>query len=123
MLKKIKMNYWTEYYENIFGFTNFIVFDDSDISTKYSSLKSRVMRSKNWKVKLPINEPANGLKKSQIQEYLDFNNGPGVQHVALLTTDISHTINALRKNGMDFLSVPSTYYDELYNRLVKLTKI
>ena len=112
-----KMNYWTEYYENIFGFTNFIVFDDSDISTKYSSLKSRVMRSKNWKVKLPINEPANGLKKSQIQEYLDFNNGPGVQHVALLTTDISYTINALRKNGMDFLSVPSTYYDELYNRV------
>ena len=75
------------------------------------------MRSKNWKVKLPINEPANGLKKSQIQEYLDFNNGPGVQHVALLTTDISYTINALRKNGMDFLSVPSTYYDELHNRV------
>ena len=75
--------------ENIFGFTNFVVFDDSDISTKYSSLKSKVMRSKNWKVRLPINEPANGLKKSQIQEYLDFNNGPGVQHIALLTTDIS----------------------------------
>ena len=75
------------------------------------------MRSKNWKVKLPINEPANGLKKSQIQEYLDFNNGPGVQHVALLTTDISYTINTLRKNGMDFLSVPPTYYDELQSRV------
>ena len=112
-----KMDYWKEYYENIFGFTNFIVFDDSDISTRYSSLKSRVMRSENWKVKLPINEPANGLKKSQIQEYLDFNNGPGVQHVAFLTTDISNTINTLRKNGMDFLKVPITYYDELNNRV------
>ena len=80
-----KMNYWRDYYENIFGFTNFIVFDDTDISTRFSSLKSRVMRSKNWKVRLPINEPANGLKKSQIQEYLDYNNGPGVQHVAFLT--------------------------------------
>ena len=75
------------------------------------------MRSKNWKVRLPINEPANGLKKSQIQEYLDFNNGPGVQHVAFLTTDISKTITTLRKNGMDFLKVPTTYYDELYNRV------
>ena len=75
------------------------------------------MRSKNWKVRLPINEPANGLKKSQIQEYLDFNNGPGVQHIALLTTDISYTIDTLRKNGMDFLKVPDTYYDELNKRV------
>jgi len=112
-----KMNYWRDYYENIFGFTNFIVFDDLDISTKYSSLKSRVMRSKNWKIRLPINEPANGLKKSQIQEYLDFNNGPGVQHVAFLTNDISNTICTLRNNGMEFLGVPNTYYDELDTRV------
>tara|TARA_B100000965_G_C19602604_1_gene763710 strand:- start:269 stop:1384 length:1116 start_codon:yes stop_codon:yes gene_type:complete len=112
-----RMDYWKDYYENIFGFTNFIVFDDSDISTKYSSLKSRVMRSENWKVRLPINEPANGLKKSQIQEYLDFNNGPGVQHVALLTDNIEHTIGTLRINGMQFLNVPNTYYDKLRNRV------
>ena len=112
-----KMNYWRDYYENIFGFTNFIVFDDTDISTKYSSLKSRVMRSKNWKVRLPINEPANGLKKSQIQEYLDFNNGPGVQHVAFLTDDISFTISSLRTNGMNFLNVPDSYYEQLSERV------
>jgi len=112
-----KMNYWRDYYENIFGFTNFVVFDETDISTKYSSLKSRVMRSRNWKIRLPINEPAQGLKKSQIQEYLDFNNGPGVQHVAFLSDDISDTIDKLKKNGMDFLSVPDTYYEELENRV------
>jgi 4-hydroxyphenylpyruvate dioxygenase len=112
-----KMNYWRDYYENIFGFTNFVVFDDTDISTKFSSLKSRVMRSKNWKVRLPINEPAQGLKKSQIQEYLDFNKGPGVQHIALLSDDICSTIENLRKNGMEFLNVPNTYYDELHSRV------
>ena len=112
-----KMNFWRDYYENIFGFTNFVVFDETDISTKYSSLKSRVMRSKNWKVRLPINEPAQGLKKSQIQEYLDFNNGPGVQHVALLSEDIASSISALRDNGMDFLNVPDTYYDNLSLRI------
>ena len=112
-----KMNYWRDFYENIFGFTNFVVFDDTDISTKYSSLKSRVMRSKNWKVRLPINEPAQGLKKSQIQEYLDFNNGPGVQHIALLTDDICETIKTLRINGVEFLKVPNTYYDELLSRV------
>jgi len=112
-----KMNYWRDFYENIFGFTNFVVFDETDISTQYSSLKSRVMRSKNWKVRLPINEPAQGLKKSQIQEYLDFNEGPGVQHVALLTDDISSSIKSLRNNGMDFLNVPDTYYESLYDRV------
>ena len=112
-----KMNYWRDFYENIFGFTNFVIFDETDISTKYSSLKSRVMRSKNWKVRLPINEPAQGLKKSQIQEYLDFNNGPGVQHIALLTDDICATIKTLRSNGMEFLNVPETYYDKLSSRV------
>jgi len=112
-----KMNYWRDFYENIFGFTNFVVFDETDISTQYSSLKSRVMRSKNWKVRLPINEPAQGLKKSQIQEYLDFNNGPGVQHVAFLTDDICKTIKILRSNAMEFLSVPNIYYEELSDRV------
>ena len=112
-----KMNYWRDFYENIFGFTNFVVFDETDISTQYSSLKSRVMRSKNWKVRLPINEPARGLKKSQIQEYLDFNNGPGVQHVALLTENISSCINTLRSNNMEFLDVPDTYYSNLSDRV------
>ena len=115
-----KMNFWRDYYEKIFGFTNFVVFDETDISTQYSSLKSRVMRSKNWKVRLPINEPAQGLKKSQIQEYLDFNNGPGVQHVALLTDDIASSISALRTNGMDFLNVPDTYYEKLSSRIGKI---
>jgi len=112
-----KMNYWRDFYEDIFGFTNFVVFDETDISTKFSSLKSRVMRSKNWKVRLPINEPAQGLKKSQIQEYLDFNQGPGVQHVALLSENIGASIAALRDNGMDFLNVPDNYYDNLSNRI------
>ena len=112
-----KMNYWRDFYENIFGFTNFVVFDETDISTQYSSLKSRVMRSKNWKVRLPINEPAQGLKKSQIQEYLDFNEGPGVQHVALLTDDIADSISSLRTNGVQFLDVPDTYYDDLSKRI------
>jgi 4-hydroxyphenylpyruvate dioxygenase len=112
-----KMNEWRDFYENIFGFTNFVVFDENDISTKFSSLKSRVMRSKNWKIKFPINEPASGIKKSQIEEYLDFNEGPGVQHVALLTEDIVKTITALRNNGLDFLYVPDTYYDELSGRV------
>ena len=115
-----KMNQWCDYYKNIFGFTNFIIFDENDISTKYSSLKSKVMRSKNWKIKFPINEPASGLKKSQIEEYLDFNEGPGVQHIALLTDDIIKTITALRNNGVDFLFVPETYYDKIHQRVGKI---
>ncbi len=112
-----RMDDWRDYYENIFGFSNFIVFDETDISTQFSALKSRVMRSKNWKVKFPINEPAVGLKKSQIEEYLDYNEGPGVQHIALLTDDIIRTIRALRSNGVEFLFVPDTYYDELPGRV------
>ena len=94
-------------------FSAFVRFDETDISTKYSSLKSVVVRSKNWKVKLPINEPAEGLKKSQIEEYLDFNKGPGVQHIALLSDNIIKTIDTLRSNGVEFLQLPSTYYDLL----------
>ena len=108
-----KMDYWKEYYENIFGFSAFVRFDETDISTKYSSLKSVVLRSKNWKIKLPINEPAEGLKKSQIEEYLDFNEGPGIQHIALLSSDILKTIKILRNNGLEFLKLPDTYYELL----------
>ena len=108
-----KMDFWKEYYEKIFGFSAFVRFDETDISTKYSSLKSVVLRSENWKVKLPINEPAEGLKKSQIEEYLDFNEGPGIQHIALLTSDIIQTIKVLRNNGLKFLNLPDTYYELL----------
>ncbi len=108
-----KMDYWKEYYEKIFGFCAFVRFDEADISTRYSSLKSVVLRSKNWKIKLPINEPAEGLRKSQIEEYLDFNEGPGIQHVALLSSDILETIKILRNNGLEFLKLPDTYYELL----------
>jgi 4-hydroxyphenylpyruvate dioxygenase len=112
-----KMDAWQEFYEKIFGFTTFVRFDETDISTQYSALKSIVVRSKNWKVKMPINEPAKGIKKSQIEEYLDFNEGPGVQHVAILTDNIIESIISLRANGVDFLDVPDTYYDDLEKRI------
>lgn len=112
-----KMDKWREYYETVFGFTTFVRFDETDISTKYSALKSIVVRSKNWKIKLPINEPAVGIKKSQIEEYLDFNEGPGVQHIAILTDDIINAITSLRANGVDFLDVPDIYYDDLKTRV------
>ena len=112
-----KMDDWKQFYEDIFGFTNFVRFDDSDISTRYSSLRSIVMRSKNWKIKLPINEPASGIKKSQIEEYLDFNEGPGVQHVAILSDNIINSITELRKNGVEFLNTPDTYYENLKDRV------
>ncbi len=112
-----EMDNWKEYYERVFGLTNFVLFDEGDISTQFSALKSRVMRSKNWKVMFPINEPAVGLKKSQIEEYLEFNEAPGVQHIALLTGDIIKTITALRNNGVDFLYVPDTYYDDILDRV------
>jgi len=112
-----KMEKWKKFYEDAFGFSTFVKFDESDISTKYSSLKSVVVRSKNWKVKLPINEPAQGLRKSQITEFLEFNNGPGVQHIAIQTKDIINTIKSLRRNGLDFLEVPETYYENLNERI------
>ena len=112
-----KMDFWKEYYENVFGFSTFVKFDEDDISTEYSSLKSVVVRSKNLKVKLPINEPPEGLKKSQIEEYLDSNEGPGVQHIAILTDDIVDAIEKLRLNGVDFLDVPDSYYDDLSKRI------
>jgi len=115
-----QMNVWVGFYEKVMGFKNLISFDDADISTEYSSLMSKVMSNGNERIKFPINEPARGRKKSQIDEYLDFNRGPGVQHLALATDDIVHTVSAMRDRGVEFLSVPTTYYDELQGRVGKI---
>jgi 4-hydroxyphenylpyruvate dioxygenase len=115
-----QMNVWVKFYEEVMGFKNLISFDDEDISTEYSSLMSKVMSNGNERIKFPINEPAKGKKKSQIEEYLDFYRGPGVQHLALATNDIVHTVTALRDRGVEFLSVPTSYYDELQGRVGKI---
>jgi 4-hydroxyphenylpyruvate dioxygenase len=115
-----KMNVWVKWYEDVLGFANLISFDDNDISTEYTSLMSKVMASGNGRVKFPINEPAPGKKKSQIDEYLEFFGGPGVQHVAMLTDDIVHTVSRLRARGVPFLSVPRSYYDVLEERVGKI---
>ncbi|HEX6177867.1 MAG TPA: 4-hydroxyphenylpyruvate dioxygenase [Thermoanaerobaculia bacterium] len=112
-----KMNEWAEFYSKVMGFSRYITFDDKDISTEYSALMSIVMSDDNRIVKFPINEPAPGRKKSQIDEYLDWYHGPGVQHVALLCGDIIETVTRLKANGVEFLSVPDTYYDELDARV------
>jgi 4-hydroxyphenylpyruvate dioxygenase len=115
-----KMNVWIGFYERVMGFKNLISFDDADISTEYSSLMSKVMANGNEKIKFPINEPAKGKKKSQIDEYLDFYGGPGVQHLALATEDIIGTVTALRDRGIEFLKAPTTYYAELQDRVGKI---
>ena len=115
-----KMNEWVGFYERVMGFHNLISFDDKDISTEYSSLMSKVVSNGNERIKFPINEPAAGKKKSQIDEYLEFYGGPGVQHVALATDDIIETVSTLRARGVEFLSVPTTYYDELQERVGKI---
>ncbi|HEX3107652.1 MAG TPA: 4-hydroxyphenylpyruvate dioxygenase [Thermoanaerobaculia bacterium] len=112
-----KMNEWAEFYSKVMGFSRYITFDDKDISTEYSALMSIVMSDDNRIVKFPINEPAPGRKKSQIDEYLDWYAGPGVQHVALLCGDIIETVKKLKANGVEFLSVPDSYYDELAERV------
>jgi 4-hydroxyphenylpyruvate dioxygenase len=112
-----RMNEWVAFYERVMGFKNLLSFDDKDISTEYSALMSKVMANGNERIKFPINEPASGKKKSQIEEYLDFYRGPGVQHVAMATNDIIGTVTALRDRGVDFLMVPSSYYDELLSRV------
>ena len=114
-----KMEEWVSYYENVMGFKQMIHFDDDDISTEYSALMSKVMTNGS-RIKFPINEPADGKRKSQIQEYLEFYNGAGVQHLALLTNDIVKTVEALRANGVEFLDTPDTYYDELTARVGKI---
>lgn len=111
------MNKYVQYYADVMGFKNLISFDDQDISTEYTALMSKVMSNGNERVKFPINEPADGKKKSQIEEYLDFYRGAGVQHIALLTDDILHTVDELRQRGVDFLYVPTTYYDDLQDRV------
>ncbi|MDR9418757.1 4-hydroxyphenylpyruvate dioxygenase [Gracilimonas sp.] len=115
-----RMEDWVDFYRDVLGFTQYISFDDKDISTEYSALMSRVMAGGRGMIKFPINEPAEGKKKSQIEEYLDFFEGPGVQHVAMLTGDIIDTVTKLRDRGVDFLSVPTTYYEELEDRVGKI---
>jgi 4-hydroxyphenylpyruvate dioxygenase len=115
-----RMNEWVKFYENVMGFKLLITFDDTDISTEFTSLMSKVVSNGNGYVKFPINEPAKGKKKSQIDEYLEFYKGAGVQHIALLTDDIITTVSELRKRGVDFLNVPQTYYDDLFARVGKI---
>ena len=111
-----EMNRWVDFYRDTMGFRLYQHFDDKDISTEYSALMSKVMSNGNGRVKFPINEPASGRRKSQIEEYLDFYRGPGVQHIAMATGDIIETVSRLRDQGIEFLRVPSTYYDDLEQR-------
>ena len=112
-----KMNYWVNFYHQVMGFRQLISFDDKDISTEYSALMSKVMENGNGRVKFPINEPAEGKRKSQIEEYLDYYMTPGVQHIALSCKDILETVSTLKANGIEFLRVPDAYYDTLPERL------
>ena len=111
------MNKWVNFYQTVMGFKLLITFDDNDISTEYTALMSKVVSNGNGYVKFPINEPAAGKKKSQIEEYLDFYKTAGVQHIAVTTHDILQTVDQLRHNGVEFLRVPDTYYDDLFERL------
>ena len=112
-----QMNPWVKFYEDVMGFRNILTFDDKDISTEYSALMSKVMSNGNGFVKFPINEPAEGKKKSQVEEYLEFYHGEGVQHVAIATKNIVETVEELQRRGLEFLNIPSTYYDTLPDRV------
>ena len=114
------MNEWVDFYSHVMGFSLYQHFDDKDISTEYSALMSKVMANSSGYIKFPINEPAEGRHKSQIEEYLEFNNGPGVQHLALATDDILATVAAMQQQGVTFLSVPHTYYTQLQDRVDKI---
>jgi 4-hydroxyphenylpyruvate dioxygenase len=114
------MNRWVDFYEKVMGFKLLVTFDDEDISTEYSALMSKVVSNGNGYIKFPINEPAEGKKKSQIEEYLDFYHGPGVQHIAIATNDIIYTVGELRRRGMEFLRVPDTYYENILDRVGKI---
>ncbi len=116
------MNRWVSFFAETMGFSQLAHFDDEDISTEYSALMSKVMQDGTGKIKFPINEPAEGKKKSQIQEYLDYYCGPGVQHLALSTADILKTVTELTSNGIEFLYVPTTYYDDLEERVGKINE-
>lgn len=115
-----EMNKWAEFYQKVMGFTNLITFDDKDISTQYTALMSKVMANGNGRIKFPINEPAEGIKKSQIEEYLDFYEGAGCQHIAVATNDIIFTVSEMRKRGVEFLYVPGNYYDTVEERVGKI---
>ncbi len=115
-----EMDAWGDFYAKVFGFSQLVSFDDKDISTEYTALKSKVMTDPRHQVKFPINEPAEGKKKSQIEEYLDFYRGAGVQHIAIRTEDIVATIDALKYNGVEFLDTPETYYEMLEDRVGKI---
>ena len=115
-----QMNPWVKFYEEVMGFKNILSFDDNDISTEYSALMSKVMSNGNGFVKFPINEPAEGKKKSQVEEYLDFYNGEGVQHVAIATANIIETVTDLQSRGIEFLNIPPSYYAEVLDRVGKI---
>lgn len=115
-----QMNVWVKFYEDVLGFKMFKHFDDKDISTEYSALMSKVMSNGNERIKFPINEPAHGKRKSQIEEYLDFYRGPGVQHIAMATDNIIDTVTKLAQQGVPFLRVPNTYYQDLTSRVGKI---
>ncbi|MBA2293378.1 MAG: 4-hydroxyphenylpyruvate dioxygenase [Gemmatimonadales bacterium] len=115
-----KMNEWVGFYERVLGFTNILTFDDKQISTEYSALMSKVMSNGNGRIKFPINEPAAGKRKSQIDEYLDFYHGPGVQHIAIATDDIVTTVRTLKSRGVEFLRIPNTYYETVLDRVGKI---
>ncbi len=112
-----EMDKWAEFYAKVMGFANLITFDDKDISTTYTALMSKVMTNGNGRIKFPINEPAEGIKKSQIEEYIDFYKGAGCQHIAVATDDIVFTVSEMKKRGVDFLYVPGTYYDTVAERV------
>ena len=112
-----QMERWVNFYEEVMGFSNILSFDDHDISTEYSALMSKVMSNGNGYVKFPINEPAEGKRKSQVEEYLDFYNGEGVQHIAMATNNIVETVTQLQNRGVEFLKVPASYYDDLLSRV------
>ncbi len=117
-----KMNEWVEFYKRVLGFEQLVHFDDKDISTEYSALMSKVVQNGTGRIKFPINEPAEGKRKSQIEEYLQYYGGPGVQHIAMITGDIVQTVRAMRANDVSFLRVPQTYYDMLPERVGKINE-
>ncbi len=115
-----EMDKWCEFYDKVLGFAQIVSFDDNDISTDFTALMSKVMSNGNGRIKFPINEPADGKKKSQIEEYIDYYNGPGVQHIAVATDNIVETVTAMRDRGVEFLYVPENYYDDLLERVGKI---
>lgn len=115
-----QMNKWVKFYEDVMGFKNILSFDDKDISTEYSALMSKVMSNNNGFVKFPINEPAEGKKKSQVEEYLDFYKGAGVQHIAIATSNIIETVTMLEERGVEFLKIPPSYYETVLDRVGKI---